>query len=400
MEIVIVGGGFAGVAAGLELIKNKKKLNTRITLIDKNTFHLFTPSLYEVATSEEPQGNIAIPYKEIFDNKLTYLNGFVEKIDPKLNIIYLRGGQEKHFDYLILALGSQPAYFSIPGLKDYSIPLKALPDALKIREKIRTMCCKGDSCKKKVQVVIGGGGFSGTELAAELLTYKNKLSKQYKLSPSCLAITIIQGSNSLLKELDQHVSQIAQNRISQPNVQFCFGGHITQVTDKEILTDTGKSYPYDIFIWTGGVEANSIAKNSGLPTNKRGQVIVNQYLQTEGFPHIFAIGDIAGFVDSKTQSPVPTVAQVAEEQGKIAAKNVRQLITKEPILPYPYRHFGYVVPLRGHYASAELMGNIHIDGFFGWILQQLVFLRYLLEILPPLKAILKWNSFEQDLTTS
>ncbi len=315
-------------------------------------------------------------------------------------MIFLHGGQEIQFDYLVLALGSQPAYFSIPGLKEYSIPLKLLPDALKIREKIRSVCCKGDSCNRKAKVVIGGGGFSGTELAAELLTYKNRLSKQYSLAQECLDISIIQGSHSLLNELDPHVSQIAQKRISLPNVQFCFGGHITQVTDKNIITENGKSYPYDIFIWTGGIEANSIAKNSGLPTNKRGQVIVNQYLQTDGYPHIFAIGDIAGFIDPKTKSPVPTVAQVAEEQGQIAGKNLFRLITKATLIPYPYRHFGYIIPLRGHYASAELMGKIHIDGFFGWLLQQFVFLRYLLGILPPFKAILKWNVFEQDLITS
>ncbi len=217
------------------------------------------------------------------------------------------------------------------------------------------------------------------------------------MAKECLDITVIQGSDRLLKELDTYVSSLAQKRLNEPNVHFAFGGHIKEVTDTQVLTDDGKSYPYEILIWTGGVEANHIAAKSTLPVNKRGQVMVNNFLQAQGFDTIFAVGDIAGFIDPKTKRPAATVAQVAEEQGKVAAENILRTLNKQEMKPYVYHHFGYIVPLRGRFAVAELMGNIHLSGIPGWFLQQLVFLRYLLQIMPLTSAFKHWNTFELEL---
>lgn len=246
-------------------------------------------------------------------------------------------------------------------------------------------------------MVIGGGGFAGTELAAELLMYKNKLAKQNGLDKNCLEITIIQGSDRLLNELNPRVSAIATKRVSNPNIKFGFGGHINKVDGEKVYTDDNKSYPYDILIWTGGVEANRLAKESGLPVSKRGQLLVNQFLQVEGFENIFAAGDVAGFIEPKTQKPVPNVAQVAEEQGAVAGDNIVRLLRGEQLAQYDYRHFGYVVPLRGRFAAAELMFGIHFYGIWGWLLQQIVLLRYLLGILPFASALKRWNHIEMEL---
>lgn len=399
-HIVIIGGGFAGVSAGVYLRKyldHITKNNIQVTVIDKNPYHTFTPSLYEVATSEEPQGNVAIPFTEIFDHQITYLKDGVKQIHANEKMVELVDHKKVPYDYLIIALGSQPAFMHIPGLEENCVTLKSMKDALHIRNMIKSMCCEEGICHRKVNVVVGGGGFSGTEIAAELLTYKDRLAAQHKLDKDCLDITIIQGSDRLLKELDSHVSKIAEKRLSSPYVHFAFGGHIKEVTKTEVKTDNGKAYPYHMLIWTGGVEANHMARTSGLPVNKKGQLTVNSFLQVEGYENIFAAGDIAGYIDPKTQEPVPTVAQVAEEQGEIAAENVIRAIQGKSFEPYNYRHFGYVVPLRGKYATAELMFNIHVDGFPGWVLQQLVYLRYLLRILPFRKAFTRWNTFEENL---
>ncbi len=424
-QIVILGGGFAGIAAALAIKKSLSKKDAKVVLIDKNSFHLFTPSLYEVATSEEPKSNIAIPFKEIFGKRIEIIQAEVEKIDSVKQVVMLgkqpstslrqkvsslseqhepKGFGEISYDYLLIALGSEPAYFHIPGLKENSIALKSLREAVMVRNKILTMCCKEGlpngrqgECNKKVQVVIGGGGFSGTELAAELLTYKKKIARQHHLDPSCLQVTIIQGSDRLLKELDPHVSTIAKKRIKSKNVTFAFGGHISKVTKTSVFTDDNKVYPYDLLIWTGGVQANITAWKSNLPVNKRGQIIVNNSLQVQGRQHIFAAGDIAQYIDTKTQKPAPTVAQVAEDEGKIAGENITRLLQHKQLTNYRYRHIGYVVPLRGKYAAAELMGWLHFDGFIGWIVQQIIFLYYLIKILPLWKALRRWNTFESDL---
>ena len=406
-RIVILGGGFSGIATALEIRKHLSHKQAKIIVIDKNSYHLFTPSLYEVATSEEPKGNIAIPLTEILEKHSEVIQAEVEKINTVKQVVHYsslvpsasldKKNSSLSYDFLVISLGSEPAYFHIQGLKENSIALKSLHEADTIKERILTMCCKEGKCNKKVQIIIGGGGFSGTELAAELLTYKNKIARQHHLDQNCLEVTIIQGSDRLLKELDPHVSKIAEERIKADNVRFAFGGHISKVTKTSVFTDDSKVYPYDILIWTGGVQANSIAWKSNLPVNKRGQLIVNNFLQIQGMENVFAAGDIAQYMDEKTKTFAPTVAQVAEDEGKMVGKNIARLMLNKNLDPYHYRHFGYIVPLRGKYAAAELMGMLHVDGFFGWVLQQLIFLHYLLGILPFTKAFWKWNTFESEL---
>lgn len=395
-HILVLGGGFGGISTAKKLAEVTNPHAVHITLIDKQSYHLFTPSLYEVATSEEPKKNIAIPYKEIFDKGVEILQGNVEKIDTAKQIIKV-DEKELTYDYLVIALGSQPAYFHIPGLKEYSIALKSLREAVMIKNKIKDICCKGDECKKRAKVIIGGGGFSGTEIAAEFLTYKDKLSKQHNLSPECLDITIIQGSDRLLNELDPHVSKIAMERLKKPNVHFAFGGHIKEVTDTKVLTDDGKEHEYDLLIWTGGVEANSIPGKSNLPINKRGQLVVNNFLQVDGMQNVFAVGDVAQFTDEKKKSFAPTVAPIAEDEGKIAAVNIMSLIEEKSLKPYKLFHWGYVVPIHGRFAAAELMGMFHFDGILGWMMEQIIFLRYLLGIMSFPKALKRWNRFEIEL---
>ena len=397
-HIVIVGGGFAGVAAALHLKRSLDRVPVKVTIINKHTYHLFTPSLYEVATSEEPKKNVAIPLKKIFPEGVKIIHDKVEKIDTATQTLIMKDKDKVNYDYLVLATGSQPAYMGIPGLKEYATGFKNMHDALTIKEQIKNLCCKDGKCNTKVKVLIGGGGFAGTELAAELLTYKDKIAEQHGLDKNCLDITIIQGSDKLLKELDTHVSDIATERLNEPNVHFAFGGHIKEVKKDMVYTDDGKSYPYEILIWTGGVTPNKLALENNLPVTKRGALLVNDYLQVQGFTNIFSAGDSAGYViDEKTQRTAPNVAQVAEEQGQTVGENIAHLIKGETMKPYNFRHWGYVVPIKGYFAVAELVHNIRLTGFNGWVMQQLVLLRYLFGILPVWRALQRFDTFEIEM---
>ena len=394
-QIVIAGGGFAGIAAGLSLTKRLSKQKAKIMIVDRNPFHLFTPSLYEVATSEEPQKNVAIPFKEIFGNKVEIITGEITSINPKTQNIKLKDS-EISYDYLTLALGSEPAYYDIAGLLQYSLPLKTVTDAIKIKDSIHKLYDLKAPKNEMVNIIIGGGGFSGTELAAELTEYVHKLSKEHKMSPSLIKVFIIQGSDKLLKELDEHVSSVAEKRLRKMGAEIIFGSHIKEVSQNKLKTDKNQEFLFDLLIWTGGVRANVLLSKSGFAVNKGGQVLVDQYLQTEDHKNVFAVGDIAEFIDPISQKPVPGVAQVAEEEGKIAGENILRILKNEPLIPYKFRHFGYVIPLRGRFAVFS-SGNLHISGFIGWLIQQFVFLRYLLGILPFYKAFRRWNQFEKDL---
>lgn len=394
-EIVILGGGFAGVSAALYL-KNKIKEEAGIVLIDKNSYHLFTPSLYEVATSEEPTKNISIPYAEILGTKVRIVKGKVHSIDLDNKLIRFDNEMSYSFDYLILALGSQPAYFDIEGLEKYCLPLKTLENGVEIKNKIKNIYQEKVVAGKNIRVIVGGGGFCGTEFAAELTQYRKRLSLHHNLPKDKFQITVIQGSSCLLKELDQKVSKIAEQRLKKEDIELCFGARIKKVEEGVLETDDLKKHKFDILIWTGGVKANSVLTDSGFKVNGRGQVAVDQNMQVIGHPNIFAAGDVAEFADPLTNKPVPGVAQVSEDEGRVAAENVYRSLKEMDLVAYKYFHAGYIVPIKGRFAVADFK-KFRIIGFFGWVLQQLVFLYYLQKILSIKKAFKKWNRFEMYL---
>lgn len=360
IEIVILGGGFAGVRAALTL-KNKIRLqdNIRVTLIDRNSFHLFTPSLYEVATAEEPPKNIEIPFSSIFGNSIEVVKGNVQKVDSGGQKVLLADKKEYRYDYLILALGSRAQDFGIPGIKEYAIPLKTVEDAVRIREALTLRQAQG------LRVIIGGGGFSGTELACELATHKRQL-----------AITLIQGSPILLKELGGEISNLAKKRLEQGNVNLILGQHIKKVSKELIQTENGSTYPYDVFIWTGGVRPNSILE----------KVELNGMLAVKTLKNVFMAGD----------NVVPGVALTAQKMGETAAENILKSIKRKPLIPYHYKNIAYIVPLGSHFATFA-MGKFHVSGIFAYLIQQIIFLRYLLQILPFFPALKRFGKFEKSL---
>lgn len=355
INIVVLGGGFAGVRAGLILENKAKSHDIYVTLIDKNSFHTFTPSLYEVATAEESEKNVIIPYKSIFGNNFNFVQGTVEKIDVLKQKILLDSNRQYEYDYLICALGSESASFDIEGVKEYGLPMKTLEDAIRIKKAL-------NNAKK---IVIGGGGFSGTELACELITHKGYLDT-----------TLIQKSPFLLKELGDGVSFLAKKRLENGNVHLALGERIKKVTKDAVEVESKKIFPYDVFIWTGGVESNNLL----------GKVEVDEFLRVYNYKNIFAVGDMVA----------PGVAPRAEKMGKIAAENVLKSIKGEALASFSYCHMGYVVPLGSHFATFA-MGKFHISGIFVYILQQFIFFRYLLTILPFFEAMRRFIRFEKDL---
>lgn len=357
INIVILGGGFAGIKAALTLRKKIRSHDLYVIIIDKNNFHTFTPSLYEVATAEESKGNVIIPYRDIFEKPLEFIEGIVEKIDTAGKKIVLNKNREYKYDYLILALGSESADFGIPGIKEYGIPLKRLEDAVQIK----------NALKNAKKVVVGGGGFSGTEIACELATHKSNLD-----------VTLIQGSPILLKELGAGISRLAKKRLENGNVSLILGEHIKNVTKENVETETGKKIPYDLFIWTGGVRSNNLL----------GKIEVDDTLLVKNLKNVFAAGDVV----------FPGVAPRAEKMGEIAAENVLRKIKGDSLLAYTSHKISYVVPLGNHFATFA-MGKFHISGILAYILQQLIYLKYLFTIVPFLQALKKFIKFEEERRT-
>lgn len=385
--IIILGAGFGGVRCALTLEKLIKKTgvkNTRLVLIDKNRYHTFIPALYEVASAAPKVSentlyhrvNILIKHM-LLGKQIEFIKAEATLIDIHENIIHFADGNGIDFDYLVLALGSQTNFSNIEGLREYALDLKDFISALKIRRAVKL----ADEMPK--EIIIGGGGATGVELAAELSTcLKNK----------CPNITIIQGQERILSAFPEKISRLAEKRLKKLAVHVLTNSYVKNITKNSVILKNGDAIPYERLFWTGGITAHPLL--TPLPFQKeKGFLKADAYLHTikEGGgsqENIFLVGDISVVYDKKGRL-VPWTAQKAIAEGKQVAHNLLNILAgKERKTSVP-QNVQFIIPVGGKWAITKLNGIIW-SGFFGWVLKNLVELKYIASILPPHKAIPKW----------
>ncbi|MBI2638059.1 FAD-dependent oxidoreductase [Candidatus Peregrinibacteria bacterium] len=389
--IVILGGGFAGLRTALLLSKKlPKNSGYRILLVDERPVHLYTPDLYEIATAYHDEiteacltklkDAVAIPFPKIISGKhIEFIRDRVVKILPEKNSIELKQRGPLTFNFLVIALGSVVNYYGIPGLEEYSSPLKTLLDGL-------AMNCHLDmhfhnlwkkELKKEVSIVVGGGGATGVEFSCELPGCIDKLCKKYHYPRERVKVTVIEASGEFAGQ-GAKVTQVILKRFQKLGIQSLLNTYIKKVDEAgvhiETMTKTKSVLAADLLVWTGGVKPHPLIRENGtLPVNK--------YLQSQAFPNIFAAGDNA--------SVAPMLAQLAFDQGKIVAKNILAAIEGKKLKPYCAQFKGLITPLGGKYALLK-KGNFVFKGRLIWILRRLIDLRYALSILPFWHALKKW----------
>lgn len=400
-QIVILGAGFAGIRCAKDLIKRGES-RFRVVLVDRNAYHTFYPSLYELATFYIPRGKdgrrrifeharemSAIHLKDIFSEKdLELIKGMVEDVDFTAREVALRGGRIISYDYLVVALGSETFYYDIKNLKTFSHGLKTVDDAMNVRDAVKELFFQ-KRAQDSINIVIGGGGFTGTEFAGELSRYVRKLSRDHARTESRTAITIIEASSVLLPGAREDVQRRARTRLEALAVKIIFDTRIEEVAGNYVTVSNGRKIPHDILIWTAGVKANSVIERfTGVTFQAKSCIAVNDKLQ---LPHenVFVAGDSSYCIDPLTGSPLPLTATVAIRQGEITAKNILRLIEGKELEEFSFSFPGFAVPIGGKWALMEYKGIV-LGGFFGWFGKELIMLRYFLTILPFFKAIRHW----------
>lgn len=394
-NVVILGAGFGGITAALTLAKKLKKYpDYELILIDKNPYQLFTPALYEIASvpSGEARGTllksaVVIPIEDIVAGKnITFKQGETIGLDKMRPAVVVRNVGALPYNYLLFALGSETNYFNIPGLREHAYPLKQFEDAVHIRNKIETLLKQN----RPIEVVVGGAGASGIELVAEFSNFVCTLQKKILQDhPLCrVHLVLVEAAPGILSGFDQTTIQRTQERLKKLGIEVKNNFTITEITPREVRCKDGKDLPYDLFVWTGGVKGNSLFQLLGLPTTPRGNLVVDQYLEVE--PRIFAVGDCAGFIDPATGKQLIWNVPVAEEEARLAAKNIiRDIRGKKKIAFRARKRYPFVMTVGQKYALADLI-FIRLTGFWGWLIKILVELRYLLKVLPPAKALRRW----------
>lgn len=406
-KILILGGGFGGVRAALDLGKTFSSREAEITLIDRNNYHLFLPSLYEVASAAldaasaygikadqyqvQLRKTICIPYAEIFaGTKVNFMQAEVVKLDLAKKEVVTAGERVMPYDYLVLALGSETDTFGIPGVADYAYKFKTVDEAVFLNNRLAEFFQKAEKDEQilPLRVVIAGAGFNGLELAGELACCLENIRKSCRLGKDCISIKLVEAGPQILPMIAEKKRRMIEKRLKKLGVEILTNSSIEEVGPKVVKLKSGAKLETDFVIWTAGVRASSFLKNiSGLTLNEQGRVAVNSFLQIEKYPELFAIGDNSSFVDPVTQKPVPGLAYVAIDEGKAAAENIRRLVKRRSFLKKYSPFYGiWVAPVGGKFAVAHL-GLVTLTGFWGWALRCLIDLRYFLSILPLSKAL-------------
>lgn len=415
--ILIVGGGYAGVAAAKGLIR--RRVDARIIFVDQNSYHALPSDYYELATANLAEEKsidwkcvkqyATVPFADIFAqdlpsrripvlrplkaNQLAFSpievrEDRLERINLEKNISVFQQSGEQSYDYLLLALGTETNFYHIPHLQEYARGFKTIPDVLGARNAVDELFAR-KAKHEPIQIVIGGGGFTGCEVAAELIGFIKKLAHDHGQPLSSVTVTIIEAGATLLPGGSSWLQATAKKRLETLGVTLIFKKPITSVTAHEVLFD-GFSLLYDILFWTAGVKANSFFDQWTESAKEKGMCVgVDQTLRLSDYQNVFILGDAAYCPNPATGKPEPMTAQVAIRHGKNAAKTVANLLKSRPSVPYCHKKPLLLVPLGGKYAILDL-GWIRICGLAGWLLKRFTILGYLCLLLPLYKALPLW----------
>lgn len=400
-KVLIIGGGFGGIRAALDLNKKLSAKEAEITLVDRNNYHLFLPDLYEVGTAAgdpEPsktsygagwkdrysiqlKKTVNIPHVDIFEGtKVNFVQAEITGIDLEKKEAVSGGGMVFVYDYLVLGLGAETETFGIPGVLEYAYKFKNIDEALFLNKKIKEA--------SSLNFIVAGAGFNGIELAGELACCAKNLKKGCEEKNNCYNIKIIEAMPQILPMVSEKERGIIRRRLADLKVEILENSKIAEVGDSFVQISGGEKYQADFIIWTAGIRASSFLKNIfGLRLDERGKAVVNNFLQAEGWSNVFGLGDNTVCLDLETKKPIPGLAYVAVDEGKIVAENIYRLIKNKRLKSYQPFYSVWIAPIGGKFAVAHLTKKITISGFWGWLIRELVNLKYFLSILPLSKAI-------------
>lgn len=400
-RVIIVGGGFGGIRAALDLARYKHDFD--IILIDKNGYHTFTPDCYKLlAPAAESRthfnsvkfrmffSSVSIALAEIFEGRENVELVFEEvcEINYLNREIATLEGRRLRYDWLILAVGGVTNFFDVPGLRARALEFKTAADALNLRNDIDEIFSR-KSKSEKISVIVGGGGFTGCEVAAELSGYLKKLSSIHSHPAENIKLIIIEAAPALLATAGDWVGQKARDRFKKLGVEIIIGDAVVDVRDRSIALKSSKIIDYDILVWTAGVKANPLTgKIAGVTLAKNACIPVSDYLQVSLSPNIFVIGD-AAYCRGPDEQPLPMTAQTAISQGRYAAYAIERFSRGRKILKFHSKKISFIIPLDGHYAIAVLSW-LKMEGFSAWVIKRLAALKYFLSILPAKKALKLW----------
>ena len=383
-RVVIVGGGFGGIAAAKAL----RKTRAQITLIDRNNHHVFQPLLYQVATAVLSPGQIGFPIRGILRNQsnTTVILGEVTGVDKPQRCAFVnsadREGVRVEYDYLILATGVRHSYFGHDEFARFAPGLKSLADAVAIRNKILHAFEQAEAEEDPsrhhdlLTFVLVGAGPTGVEMASAIagLVHSTLRSEYRRIDPASARILLVDRADRVLGTFSESLSNKARRRLEKLGVEVRLGNGADQIDEQGVIV-AGERIASKTVIWTAGVAPSPAGKWLSVATDRAGRVRVENNLSVPGHPEIFVIGDTASL--DQDGKPLPGVAQVALQQGRYVGRLIHRR-TAEESAPKPFRYFdkGNLAVVGKGFAVLH-SGKLQMSGFLAWLVWAFVHIRFL-----------------------
>ncbi len=363
-QIVVLGAGYGGLMTALQLEENTRNLqDVNVILVDRNDFHQYLHLSYEIVTGVKKAEDVVIPLSELLEKrKIQFHQATVERIDLSQKTVHTDKG-DLPYSELVIALGSEPNFYNIKGAEN-AFCVCSIESAVRIRDELKKLRAQ----EKDINVIVGGGGFTGVELAGEI-------ADELKC-----CVTLIEGASMLLPnwgipEFSGKVAKVLEDM----GAKMVFNKSVVEIkSDAAVLSD-GSQMGCSLFIWTFGVQASRVVAESGLKTGKGKRVMINEYCEAVGFPGVYVVGDCALVLDSKTGEPLPQCIEIALQQADAVSKNLFADLTGAKRTTYVPNFNGLILAVGERYGIGRVAG-VKVEGKLALMVKKVVHLHYVYKI--------------------
>ena len=394
-RVVIAGGGFGG----LKLAQELDSRHFQVILIDHHNYHQFPPLIYQVASSGLEPSSIAFPFRSALRKKKGFVFRLaeVQGVAPERNLLLTSVGEVK-YDYLILACGGTTNFFGNDQIARHSLPMKTLYESMNLRnvllQNIEKALVSDDEERRNalLTVAIVGGGPSGVEIAGALAEMKRYvLPKDYPyLDSSLFRIHLLDASPRLLQAMSERSSETAARGLREMGVEIHTGTMVSDYDGKTLRLSDGSEMKTRTVIWVSGIVANTVEGIQAEALGRGRRMLVDEHNEVKGLTNVFAIGDQCLMTaDANYPNGHPQLAQVAIQQARLLARNLRARQEGKPLSPFHYKDLGSMATIGRNRAVAEIRGA-KWGGFTAWMLWLVVHLRSILSVRNKVIVLLNW----------
>ncbi|TMA11078.1 MAG: NAD(P)/FAD-dependent oxidoreductase [Deltaproteobacteria bacterium] len=400
-RILILGGGFGGLYAALEMEKGlARDPEVEITLVNRDNFFLFTPMLHEVAASDLDPADIVNPIRKLL-RCVRFFNGTVKKIDLQGQRVLVSHGEENHqhelaYDHLVFALGSVPNFFNLPGVEERALTMKSLGDAVALRsrliehlEEADFECCPATR-ELLLTVVVAGAGFAGVETLAAVNDFLREAVRFYpNLREEMIRVVLVEYAPAILPELDGSLGSYAAKKMAQRGIELRLKTAVASMSDRGVELTDGTVIRTSTLIWTAGTAPNPLLATLDCPKEK-GRLVAEATMEVPGLPGVWALGDCAAIRDPRSGKFYPPTAQHALRQGKVLARNLSAAIRGGAKRPFVFSTMGQLAAIGRRTGVANIFG-VNFSGFIAWWLWRTIYLSKLPRLEKKIRVALGWT---------